>query len=152
GPQDVGQQAVHGPITAPYHVARTGSSQGDTGLPKERVTPRSADQLHTGLAAAIGIMAAKSVLFAVGPNPLTILVALVTGHHQHSADRITAAYSLQQVDRAHYIGCIGIRRRSVGLAYQRLCSQVQDDLRAEALEYSSQAPGITHVGQFTGHH
>ena len=88
---EVGDEAIAGPVAASDDVARTSGGEQDA-MPvgrlmlKERRAVRGADDLRASFAAAIGIVSAERICFAISPVPLTVLVALVRGDDDRSAN------------------------------------------------------------------
>ena len=132
GPHAVGHEAILGPVAAADHVAGPGRGHaGRRGRAAEVGSPpRRGHELRAALAAAVGIVAAEGVVFAVGPPPLTVLVALVARHDDDGAKRLGMARGFEHVRRAHDVGLIGGDGVGVGAADERLSGEVEDDLGA----------------------
>ena len=80
GADAVGHQPVGRPVAAADDVAGARRGDRDARLaPGTSARQRAGDQLGAGLARAVGVVAAQRVVFAVGPRPLAVLVALVGG-------------------------------------------------------------------------
>ncbi|MNZ89894.1 hypothetical protein D3C78_1088350 [compost metagenome] len=92
-------------------------------------------------------MTTQSILLAVRPEPFTVVVAFVTGDHQHGTYRLALPCCFKQIDRANHIGRIGIQRCAVGLTHQRLGGQVQNNLGPGRIQGFGQTLHIPDVGQ-----
>ena len=103
-------------------------------------------QLGAGLAAAIGIVAAEGVVLAVAPQRAIVGIALVAGDDDHGFGRRTGADGLEQMDRAHHVGGVGLDRIGIGTAHQRLCGHVDDDARAGAVECGGERVRVANIG------
>ena len=54
--------------------------------------------------------------------------------------------------RSHHVHCISFHWLSVGVTYQGLCGQVENDFRACYLHGFPQFIGITDIGDFAARH
>ena len=93
---EVGDEAVGGPVAAADDVAGAGGGEGDCVLGKLAtreigLAVGGGDDLGAGLGAGVGIVAAERIGLAVGPEPFLVLVALVGGDDDDGADGGRAA-------------------------------------------------------------
>ena len=93
-------------------------------------------QLGGGLAGAVGVVAAKGVVFTIGAEPLAVFIALIGGDEDRGADavaglvaRLEPAQGVEQMHSAHDVGGVGLDRLAVGQAHQGLRGQMEDDIR-----------------------
>ena len=145
--QEIRNQPIRRPVAAADDVAGTGAGQMDAGCVEEGGAVSGGDQFGTGLAAGIGIGAAHGFVFAVGPDPFAVVVALVGGDVDHGLDAGRLAHRFQQVDRAHDVDGVGFHRRGVGVAHQRLGGQMQHDVGPRSLHGAGQCLGVAQVGE-----
>src|SRR5437868_5493131 len=107
----IGNEPVPSPVSAAYHIpsARRGELQL---LPvdKKTASPRRCHEFGAAFAAAVRIVAAHRVNFAVWPRPFAVFVAFVTGDDEHGADTVNCATGFEQMDCTHDIGLIGTHR------------------------------------------
>src|SRR5262245_54724432 len=90
GPQDIRDKPVFCKISSADDVSRPGASHRQVvGAPVRR-----SDQFRAAFAVAIGIEAPHRLVFAISPDPLPILVALVGGHVDDGFDgtRLTGGF------------------------------------------------------------
>lgn len=87
--------------------------------------PAGDGDLGTGLAGAVGIVAAEAVVLAVAVVPLPVGVDLVGGDHHHRAGMAQRPQGLKHVEAALHVGAPGAERISVTAAHQGLCRQVK---------------------------
>ena len=108
-------------------------------------------QLGTGFAVGIWIIAIQRIALPVSILPLPVLIHLVGGHIQKGLHGRRPAHTLQHIHRAHHIGLIGIDRILVGIPHNRLCRQMQHDLRLHTVKYFLQMIQIPDISDFAVH-
>ena len=125
---EVGQQPVGAEIARADDVACPRGGDADAALgPEEAGAPGGDRDLGAGLAGAVGLGTAQRIV--LGAGHAGVAVAFVAGDDHHGAHAARGADGLEQVDRAHQIGGEGAQRVAQALQDQRLCRQVEDDLR-----------------------
>ena len=76
-------------------------------------------------------MSSKTVGFAIRPDPLFVVVALVGGYANDSFYAGGVADGFQQMRCSHNVGSVGSHGSSVRTSNQGLCREMKDDLRRE---------------------
>ena len=131
-PHRIGHDPVGRPVAATDHVSGAGNAKvgGLVRLAAAKAgAPASDRQFRRRLAAAVGVMAAEGIVFAVAVEPLFVALHILGGDQHRRAGRLQAAQGFQQVDCAHHMGGPGGGGLGITAAHQGLGSQVQHQLR-----------------------
>ncbi len=84
GTNAIGNEAIHAPITAADDVARPGGGCTDASvlcsvLREKRFQISVENDFRASFGCTVGVMSAQRIVFPVAPNPLSVIVAFVTG-------------------------------------------------------------------------
>ena len=90
-------------------------------------------------------MTAKTVVFAIAPGPLLVLVALVCRDDDDGPHTVCLATGFQHVGRAHDVGRPGFQRLAVGTTDEWLGSKMENNLRPGFRDCRRQRRGIANV-------
>jgi hypothetical protein len=147
---EVGDEAVGGPVAATDDVASAGGGDGDAvlgefGDGEIRLAVGGGDDFGARLGARVGVVAAQRVGLAVAPHPFLVLVAFVGGDGDHGADGWGAADGVEDAGGADDVGFVGEDGIFVGEADERLSGEMEDDLGGERLEGGFEGGGVTDV-------
>ncbi len=127
----VGDQPILRPIAAADDIAcARGGDRRSVG--KEAVAKTHRHQLRTGLAVAVGIMAAETIGFDERPAFIMVFVHFVARHDEHAFQLLESPAGLQQDGGAEHVGRVRRERVAIRLAHQRLGGHVNHDLRIRA--------------------
>ena len=125
---DIRNKSIGCPVTAADDVARADRRDARAVLEEGTAVGRD-HELGRALAAAVGVVPAHRIAFAIGPDPLAVFVAFVAGDGDDGANAFRPAAGVEQMHRAHDVGRVGLDRIVVRIADERLGSEVEDDLR-----------------------
>ena len=146
-PNNVWHNAIRRPVASTYDVtcAGAGHIRARRGAMKEAATISGGHQLGAAFAAAVWIVAAHGLVFAIGLGTFAILVALVAGDADDGADRWRAAHGVEHMRRAHHVDRVCLQWLLITEAHQRLRRHVDDHLGLEPAHGRFQRGKITHV-------
>ena len=137
GAHDVDDEAIGGPISAANDVAGAGGGDGDFVLRiflrrEKRISVGAGDKLRTGLAVAVGIVAAEGIVLAIGPDPLLIFIAFVGGDDDDSAHGAAGTHGFQQARGAEHVGFVGANGILIGGADREIARRGETQFPADA--------------------
>ena len=142
----VRDDAVAGKIPAADHIARPRRADRGITVLKEAVDIAVCRQLRTALAIGVRIIPVQRLVLPVTPAPLVVVIDLIGGDiHHRPHRRACGAHAFQQVDRAHDVGFICIRRLLVACPHNGLRGEMQHDFRLCRLKRGFQSYPISHI-------
>ncbi len=149
-PHEIRKKPVGRPVASADHITRTGSRNTNPmfGQPvdrKIRLPKSSDDDFGAGLRAGVGIVAAQRISLTIGPYPLFILITFVRRDRNYGMDRRCSPNGIEDSRGADDVCLIRSDRILVGVAYQRLSSQMEDHFGPEFAHRAVEARRIPDV-------
>ena len=130
GPRAIRHNPVHGPVAAAYNISGPYRSAGRARREKAQKIGMGYN-FRTALRGRIGIRAAKTICFAIAPDPFVIAVAFVGCDYHPGPDLRQPAHGFEHIHRAQHICFKSGHGRFVGLAHQGLRRQMENNVRPE---------------------
>ena len=142
----VGDDPILGPISTPDDIAGSGRSDPKfSRVREERAAVGGSDQFRATFGGAVGIVATHGVFFAVGVEPLAVLVAFVGGDDDAGARVVCNPDGVEQMDGSHNIGGKGFHRDVEREPHERLGSEVEDKIGANPFDGFNQQFAIGNI-------
>ena len=120
----VRDDAVPGEVAAADDIARPGRGNGGPSVLEKAALVAVGHQLRAGLGVGVGVVAVQRLVLPITPGPLLILIHFIRGHVQKGLDAGMGPHALQNVDRTHNVGLVGIDRLLIAGPHDGLGGQV----------------------------
>ena len=129
GSHRIWHDAIFRPVAAADHIACPGGGNGKMGRLVHRCTAEAAapagdGNFGSGLAGAVGVMAAETIVFSIAVIPFAVGIHLVGGDHHHGAGILQPFQCFEHLQAALHIGAPGAQRIPVAAPHQRLGRQM----------------------------
>lgn len=145
GTHQIWDESVGCPVATADHIASTSGSHLTTLRAKKGLTIGKGDQFRAGLAAPVGVHAAKPILFRKRPCCWLRRIAFVCGDIDRRPRTWRDTHGFQNVYRAHDIDGEGRGRILVGDADNRLCGQMKNNFRPGLQHRTSERGAVPNV-------
>lgn len=125
-------------ITTPKHISRSCRGHCHRAVCKKTVFITVRHQFRTAFTVAVWVETIQRLFFPVAPAPFVIMIDFIRRHIDNTSDTRRSPYAFHKINRSHDIGFIGIPWFPVAVSYDRLRSQMKDDLRLSFCKYRLQ--------------
>ena len=103
------------------------------------------DQFRRPFGPGVHVRPTQWLVFSISIHGLSVVVALVARHDNDRARTIAQTQDVEKVGYAHHVRLKRFDRQGVGAPDERLCSEVEDEIRIALFHDLGQCGSIAHV-------